>query len=175
VCEEAHPGDLIATQLQRDANLDVDDRLTIVLDPFFDHRNGFFFEVNPAGARADGQISNNAQILTKEWDGIWNVVVSRSADGWTAEIAIPFKTLRFKPDQALWGFNVERQIKHLFEIDRWAAPAPRAGSAPWPTPASFRASKVSIRESAWTCDSMSPEAGTRAVASSRVAWMPSRA
>ena len=122
VCEEAHPGDLIATQLQRDANLDVDDRLTIVLDPFFDHRNGFFFEVNPAGARADGQISNNAQILTKEWDGIWNVVVSRSADGWTAEIAIPFKTLRFKPDQALWGFNVERQIKHLFEIDRWAAP-----------------------------------------------------
>jgi len=36
----------------------VDDRITVVLDPFFDHRNGFFFQVNPAGARADGQVSN---------------------------------------------------------------------------------------------------------------------
>jgi hypothetical protein len=36
----------------------VDDRILVVIDPFFDHRNGFFFVVNPAGARADGQISN---------------------------------------------------------------------------------------------------------------------
>ena len=61
VCHEPHPRGLISTQLTRDANLDVDDRVTIVLDPFFDHRNGFFFQVNPAGARSDGQISNNAQ------------------------------------------------------------------------------------------------------------------
>jgi hypothetical protein len=121
VCGESHPRGIVATQLQRDANLDVDDRITIVLDPFFDHRNGFFFQVNPAGARSDGQISNNAQDLTRDWDGIWDAAVTRTSDGWTAEIAIPFKTLRFKPDQAVWGFNVERQIKHLFEIDRWAA------------------------------------------------------
>src|SRR5262249_34549768 len=89
--------------------------------PFFDHRNGFFFEVNPAGARSDGQISNNAQSLTRNWDGIWEAAVTRSPDGWTAEVAIPFKTLRFRPGQTVWGFNVERQIKHLFEIDRWAA------------------------------------------------------
>src|SRR5260221_5781347 len=37
------------------------------------------------------------------------------------ELEIPFKTLRFKPDQTVWGFNVERQIKHLFETDRWSA------------------------------------------------------
>lgn len=61
VCHESHPGGLVSTQLTRDANLDVDDRITVVLDPFFDHRNGFFFQVNPAGARADGQISNNAE------------------------------------------------------------------------------------------------------------------
>jgi hypothetical protein len=59
-CHESHPGRLVSTQLTRDANLDVDDRVTIVLDPFFDHRNGFFFQVNPAGARSDGQSSNNA-------------------------------------------------------------------------------------------------------------------
>ena len=43
-CHESHPGGLVSTQLTRDANLDVDDRVTIVLDPFFDHRNGFFFQ-----------------------------------------------------------------------------------------------------------------------------------
>jgi hypothetical protein len=121
VCHELHPGGLVSTQLTRDANLDVDDRVTVVLDPFFDHRNGFFFQVNPAGARSDGQISNNAQDLTREWDGIWDAAVTRTSDGWTAELSIPFKTLRFRPDQTVWGFNVERQIKHLFETDRWAA------------------------------------------------------
>ncbi|MBI3401201.1 MAG: carbohydrate binding family 9 domain-containing protein [Acidobacteria bacterium] len=121
VCHEDHPRGIVSTQLTRDANLDVDDRVTIVLDPFFDHRNGFFFQVNPAGARTDGQISDNAQNLIRDWDGIWDAAVTRSADGWTAEIAIPFKTLRFKPGQAVWGFNVERQTKHLFETDRWAA------------------------------------------------------
>jgi hypothetical protein len=121
VCLEPHPGGIVSTQLLRDANLDVDDRVTIVVDPFFDHRNGFFFQVNPAGARSDGQISNNAQNLTRDWDGIWDAAVTRTADGWTVEIAIPFKTLRFRPDQTVWGFNVERQIKHLFETDRWAA------------------------------------------------------
>lgn len=121
VCHEEHPGGIIATQLTRDANLDVDDRVTIVLDPFFDHRNGFFFQVNPVGARTDGQISNNAQDLNSNWDGIWNAAVTRSAEGWIAEIEIPFKTLRFRPDQTVWGLNVERQVKHLFETDRWAA------------------------------------------------------
>lgn len=121
VCHETHRRGMIATQLVRDANLDVDDRITVVVDPFFDHRNGFFFEVNPSGARSDGQISNNAQSLSRDWDGIWDAAVTRSDDGWTVEMAIPFKTLRFRPDQTVWGFNVERQIKHLFETDRWAA------------------------------------------------------
>src|SRR5262249_6571891 len=56
-CAEPHAGAVVSTQLTRDANLDVDDRVTIVLDPFFDHRNGFFFQINPSGARSDGQIS----------------------------------------------------------------------------------------------------------------------
>jgi hypothetical protein len=77
VCRESHPEALVSTQLTRDADLEVDDSVTIVLDPFFDHRNGFFFQVNPAGARSDGQISNNAQSLTREWDGIWDAAVTR--------------------------------------------------------------------------------------------------
>lgn len=121
VCHDRSPREIIATQLSRDADLEVDDRLTIVLDPFFDHRNGFFFQVNAAGARADGQVSNNAESLSRDWDGIWNAAARITNDGWIAEIEIPFKTLRFKPGQPVWGFNVERQIKRRQEVDRWTA------------------------------------------------------
>src|SRR5262249_27453258 len=113
--------DIVATQLGRDSDLEVDDRITIVLDPFFDHRNGFFFQVNPVGARTDGQVSNNAERLTTDWDGIWTAAATRDGDGWSAEIEIPFKTLRFTRGQSVWGLNVERQIKRRQEIDRWTA------------------------------------------------------
>jgi len=122
VSQDRSPREIVSTQLTRDANLDVDDRITIVLDPFFDHRNGFFFQVNPAGARSDGQVSNNSESLSRDWDGIWNAAARISDEGWIAEVEIPFKTLRFKPGQSVWGFNVERQIKRRQETDRWAAP-----------------------------------------------------
>jgi hypothetical protein len=123
-CLDRTPSAIVSTQLTRDADLDVDDRLTIVLDPFFDHRNGFYLQVNPAGARTDGQISNNAQTLTRDWDGIWSAAARRTGQGWVVEIAIPFKTLRFKPGQPVWGLNIERQIKRRQEMDRWAAADP---------------------------------------------------
>lgn len=119
-CFDRTPGGIVATQLARDAELDVDDYITIVLDPFFDQRNGFFFMINPAGARTDGQIANNSEHTSLDWDGIWNAAARRSAQGWTAEVSIPFKTLRFKPGQTTWGLNIERQIKRRNERDRWA-------------------------------------------------------
>lgn len=121
-CRDRTPSAIVSTQLARDADLDVDDRITIVLDPFFDRRNGFFFMVNPAGARSDGQVSNNSEQLSFDWDGIWDARARVTEEGWVAEIAIPFKTLRFKPRQTVWGLNVERQIKRLEERDRWASP-----------------------------------------------------
>jgi hypothetical protein len=121
-CQERSIQGIVSTQLTRDADLDVDDHITVVLDPFLDHRNGFYFQVNPAGARADGQVSNNSESLDHDWDGIWNAAARISDKGWIAEIEIPFKTLRFKPGQSTWGFNVERQITRRQETDRWAAP-----------------------------------------------------
>jgi hypothetical protein len=119
-CYDQTPSAIIATQLTRDADLDVDDNISVVLDPFFDHRNGFFFEVNPAGARADGQISNSAEFVSLDWDGIWNAHARITDEGWVAEIVIPFKTLRFKPGQSTWGLNIQRVIKRYNETDRWA-------------------------------------------------------
>jgi hypothetical protein len=120
-CRDRTPSAIVSSVLTRDADLDVDDAVTVVLDPFVDHRNGFFFRVNPAGARADGQIANNAEHATLNWDGIWDASARRTSEGWVVEMVIPFKTLRFKPGQATWGLNVERHIKRLNETDRWAA------------------------------------------------------
>lgn len=122
LCRDRAPDRIIATQLTRDGNLDVDDRVLVILDPFFDHRNGFFFEINPSGARSDGQVSNNQEHWTRDWDGIWDGAARVTPEGWVAEIEVPFKTLRFKPGQTVWGLNVERHIKRLNENDRWASP-----------------------------------------------------
>lgn len=122
VCHDREPKAIVSTQLARDSELGVDDNVTILVDPFFDQRNGFFFQVNPGGARSDGQISNNQERANYNWDGIWDAATRRTDDGWTAEVRVPFKTLRFKPGQATWGFNVERQIKRKQEQDRWASP-----------------------------------------------------
>jgi hypothetical protein len=122
ICRDRTPSGIVSTQLGRDSELDVDDQVVIVIDPFSDQRNGFFFAVNPAGARRDGQISNNSQEMSTEWDGIWDARARKTPEGWVAEIAIPFKTLRFKPGQTTWGLNIERQIKRRQEIVRWASP-----------------------------------------------------
>ena len=122
LCRDRTPSDIVSTHLTRDAELESDDNLFIVIDPFLDHRNGFFFQVNPSGARADGQVANNAEERNLDWDGIWEASARITAEGWVVEIAIPFKTLRFKPGQTVWGLNVERTIKRRNEWDRWATP-----------------------------------------------------
>lgn len=58
LCRDRAPDRIIATQLTRDGNLDVDDRVLVILDPFFDHRNGFFFEINPSGAMTTCIVQN---------------------------------------------------------------------------------------------------------------------
>jgi hypothetical protein len=70
ICFDRNPSAIITTQLARDGDLFVDDHLIIALDPFLDHRNGFWFDINAAGARADGQISNNSNRPSVDWDGI---------------------------------------------------------------------------------------------------------
>jgi hypothetical protein len=122
LCRDRTPRGIVSTRLTRDADIGSDDAVLIALDPFLDQRNGFFFAVNPAGARVDGQISNNSEHLSTDWDGIWETATRITPDGWVAEIAIPFKTLRFKPGQAVWGLNVERVIKRRNETDLWATP-----------------------------------------------------
>jgi hypothetical protein len=116
---DAEPDRIVGTQMMRDGALGSDDRIEIVLDTFRDQRSAFYFATNPAGALVDGLAFANGQLNT-EWDAIWHVRTARTSNGWTAEFAIPFKSLSFPADQNVWGFNIARTISRKLEDDRWS-------------------------------------------------------
>lgn len=111
---------LVAKEMRRDGTLFRDDGLVVLLDTFHDHRNSYFFETNPNGAKTDALITDEGRDTNFEWDGVWRVGVQRDEEGWTAEFAIPFSTLRFDPDLETWGLNVRRVIRRDNEIAFWS-------------------------------------------------------
>jgi len=119
VAYDSEPARAIGTQMARDAGLNADDRIEILLDTFRDQRSAFYFATNPAGALVDGLAFSNGQLNT-DWDAIWQVRTSRTDEGWVAEFAIPFKSLSFPAGQDAWGFNVSRTIYRKLEEDRWS-------------------------------------------------------
>ncbi|HUR29642.1 MAG TPA: DUF5916 domain-containing protein [Planctomycetota bacterium] len=121
-CFDREPGKIVATQPSRDAELDPDDRVELVIDTFRDRRNAFYFQMSPAGSKGDALISGDGSDYNKPWDGIWDGKAAIDAEGWVAEIAIPFKTLSFAAGATTWGFNINRVIKRRNETDRWASP-----------------------------------------------------
>jgi hypothetical protein len=99
------------------------DSFGFVLDTFDDNRNGFLFNTNPQGAKFDSQVGGNGSIFNREWDTIWHVKSKITEAGWQAEIAIPFKSLRFgKSDIQTWGINFQRRIRRKNEDTFWALP-----------------------------------------------------
>ena len=120
----AYDGDarhIRATELRRDADLSSDDNLQLLIDSFHDRRGAFVFGTNPNGARWDAQLTD-LDNLNENWNGIWDVAVSRDAGGWTAEFRIPFATLRFRNKPGMrFGFNVRRFIRRKNEQDLWRA------------------------------------------------------
>jgi hypothetical protein len=119
VAYDSEPERVIGTQMARDASLNADDRIEILLDTFRDQRSAFYFATNPAGALVDGLAFSNGQ-LNAEWDAIWQVRTIRTDRGWVAEFAIPFKSLSFPVGQDVWGFNIARTIYRKLEEDRWS-------------------------------------------------------
>ena len=117
--------DIITNDLKKDFDTTSTDLFEVLIDTFHDERNGFLFATNPMGARWDAQMSNNGRDVNSNWDGIWDVKTRIVAGGWTAEIRIPFRTLRFSAtDAQVWGINFLRQIRRRNESDFWA-PIPR--------------------------------------------------
>ncbi len=119
MCHDSEPGRVLASQMARDASLGPDDSIELLLDTFRDQSNAFYFSTNPNGALVDGLVFANGE-TNEDWDAIWTVATRRSDQGWSAEFAIPFKSLNFPPEGTVWGFNIGRQIQRKFEEVRWA-------------------------------------------------------
>ncbi len=117
---DSEPERIISKEMQRDEPLWRDDAVDVVLDTFDDDRNAYLFETNPNGARTDAMITDEGRSFNLQWDGVWDVAARRSADGWSAELAIPFSTLRFDPRAESWGFNVLRYVRRRAEQSFWA-------------------------------------------------------
>jgi hypothetical protein len=128
---DSRPDRIIARQLERDAQLGLsrfgpsggDDAIELILDTFHDRRNAFYFATNPRGVQVDGLITDESDEADLDWDGVWDVRARTTNDGWTAEFAIPLRTLRFPANagQQTWGFNVQRVVARKNEQSLWTA------------------------------------------------------
>jgi len=115
---DSEPGKISAKVLRQGANLFSDDRMRVIIDPFNNKRSGYSFTLNPNGVRAEA-IYATATKPSDEWDGIWRGAAAIVDDGWTVEMAIPFNTVNFDPENSTWGLNVWRSIARKAEQIAW--------------------------------------------------------
>lgn len=120
-CFDREPDKIIAKEMKRDFNDNLDDNFKIILDTYNDKRNGFMFVINPNGARGDYQVFNNGGSTNIFWNGVWDVRTKTTAQGWFAEVKIPFSTLKFRTGvkNQVWGINFERNIRRKREQALW--------------------------------------------------------
>ena len=132
LARDRSPDEVIARILQRDKLMEVgfqampgftsDDAVVIVLDPFHHHRNAVVFGTNPNGAEFDALITDEGREFNVDWRGVWEVGARRTPEGWSAEFAIPFRSLRFpEVSDEPWGFNVYRTIRRKNEEVLWSS------------------------------------------------------
>ncbi|MBM3808404.1 MAG: carbohydrate binding family 9 domain-containing protein [Acidimicrobiia bacterium] len=142
VMYDREPGGIVMSDSRRDGDLDDTDSFRMILDTFRDRQNGFVFGTNAAGVEYDGQVTNEGQGggglafgrnqsggsgagFNINWDGAWEVRTKVGDYGWSAEFAIPFRTLRYPATaQQTWGINFQRNIRRRNERAFWA-PIPR--------------------------------------------------
>lgn len=111
---------IVRTQLRRDAELRSDDYVSLMVDGLSDKRSAFYFRTNSNGAMWDGE-HVSFEGGNEEWDGIWDVRTQIHADGWTAEMLIPWATLRYPDDVTQMGMNFRRFLPRTNEELLWRA------------------------------------------------------
>ncbi|MFQ5641363.1 MAG: DUF5916 domain-containing protein [bacterium] len=120
-CFDRSPGKIVANEMRRDSDLSDNDYFEIIIDTFHDKRNAYYFATNSLGARLDSEIKTEGTHINWDWNGVWFSSARRDRYGWTAEVAIPFETLRFKNDYELtWGINFGRYIPRKREESYWS-------------------------------------------------------
>jgi len=123
---ESAPERRVANEMRRDTNqLRQNDTFAVLFDTFHDKRNGYIFYANAIGGLADSQVTDEGP-PNADWNTVWDVRTSTFDGGWTIEMAIPFKSLRYQPgtDQT-WGINLRRVVRWKNEWS-YLAQVPRA-------------------------------------------------
>jgi Domain of unknown function (DUF5916)/Carbohydrate family 9 binding domain-like len=110
----------IVQSLKRDVGHDENDGVAIILDPVNQRTNGFFFVVNSYNVQSDDLLSGaSGNGVNFSWDNKWFSATKRLNDKWIAEIAIPFKTLRYEAGKTEWGINFLRVDMKSNEYSTW--------------------------------------------------------
>ncbi len=111
----------VAQTLKRDQGFLMSDAVAIAIDPVNQRTNGFLFSVTPYNVQSEDLISSGlaSDEITFSWDNKWFSATSRHETYWIAEIAIPFKTLRFKEGKKRWGINFVRNDVKSNEFSTW--------------------------------------------------------
>jgi len=105
--KDAQP-DKIWAELTPRNEFENNDSITLILDTYNDKRTSITFQLNPRGVQKNSV------------ETIWKSEAAMRPDGWSAEMAIPFKSLRFSAQESqVWGVNFERYIHRLNETDYW--------------------------------------------------------
>ncbi len=119
-CYDDDPGGIVNYSKLRDSDLDNEDHVRIVIDPFLDGQSGIIFAVNASGTRYDALVSNRGESENSDWDAIWETKTSVDSFGWYVEMRIPVQSFSYNQGLRQWGFNVERRIQRYQETIRWA-------------------------------------------------------
>jgi hypothetical protein len=115
---DSHPERMIANEMRRDAGTDIvnNENFSVIVDTFHDQRSGFYFMTNMLGALRDASFVSERQ-SNSEWNPIWNPRSARFEQGWTTEIEIPFKSLRYTGEgEQTWGIQFRRGVRWKNEV-----------------------------------------------------------
>ena len=120
VAARLYTSEVRANILRQGANINNDDQLVLILDPYNNGRDGYQFQLNPNGVRREGLFIGPNQVQWN-WTGIWNAAATETEEGWVAELAIPFKSLSFDPQSDTWGINFGRRMQSRQERMAWVS------------------------------------------------------
>ena len=123
VCYHALPGPYMVESLRRDFTFGKNDNFLLFMDTFDDQTNGFSFGANAAGAQWDGIMYEGGKV-DLSWDNKWTSIVKNEEDRYVFEMAVPFKSIRYKKGITKWGINFSRLDLKTTEKSSWA-PVPR--------------------------------------------------
>lgn len=144
-------GDYVVESYKRDFSFGKNDNFLVAIDPFNNMNTGFAFGLNAYGAQWDGTMFNGRSV-DLNWDTKWYSEVSFNEDRWIAEIAIPFKSIRYKDNLSEWGISFSRLDLKASEKSGWT-PVPRqfpsitmaySGVLKWDAPPPTQGSNVSV-------------------------------